>query len=156
MADVLFYWRDYKPKCMEQSTGPSTYFWHSSLRHAAKLQAGDRLWFVTSGKNIGHVIERAGFLVANWQVREVVSNPDDDPAYPAVEYRFRIVGDPSASVFFEDGILIDDVLRPAEKEISIPIGKILQKGRVLPRGTIRALKDKCGAQMALTYLRGRD
>jgi len=87
MSDVLVYWGDYKKNPAEASGG--TCRWHSNARMFAELHAGDRLWMVTSGKNLGCEAEQAGFLVAVWQVREVTPNPGDDPAYPSERYRYR-------------------------------------------------------------------
>jgi hypothetical protein len=156
MSDILFYWRDYKQNCLRQFSGEYAYYWHTNSKIMAELHAGDKLWFVTSGRNIGHTTKQAGFLVANWQVRDVVITPGDYPTYPAVEYRYRIVANPSASITFEEAIPVDHLLRPAGKDRSIGIGRFLQRPRVLSEEKVRALKEACGAQMALTYLKGRN
>jgi len=46
--------------------------WHSNTRLLGELHRGDCLWFVTWGKNPLQAAEQAGFLVAVWQVQEVV------------------------------------------------------------------------------------
>lgn len=156
MLDILFYWRDYKQNWRGQFSADNAYYWYTNSKKMAEVHAGDKLWFVTSGRNIGHTTKQAGFLLANWQVRDVVINPGDDPAYPAVEYRYRIVADPSASITFEEAIPVDHLLRPAGKDRSIGIGRFLQRPKVLSEENVRALKEACGAQMALTYLKGRN
>jgi len=76
MADVLIYWRDYRKNAEGAITA-----WHSNAKLLGALLPGDRLWFVTSGKNLRQEeAAQAGFLVAVWQVQEVKQNPGDDPA----------------------------------------------------------------------------
>ena len=77
MGDVLIYWRDYRKNTTEQYA-----CWHSNSQLLGRLMPGDRMWMVTSGKNLGHEAEQAGYLVAVWQVAQAVPNPGDDPAYP--------------------------------------------------------------------------
>ena len=86
MTDVLIYWRDFRKNAEGQITA-----WHSNAKLLGELLPGDRLWFVTSGKNLRQEAEQAGFLVAVWQVREVKENPGDDPAYPKADYSYRII-----------------------------------------------------------------
>ena len=96
MGDVLIYWRDYR----KNAEGPVS-AWHSNAKLLGELQPGDRLWFVTSGKNLRQEGDAAGFLVAVWQVQEVQPNPGDNPDYPKDEYRYRIVASGEESVNFD-------------------------------------------------------
>ena len=155
MADILLYWRDFKQDWVRQFAGEYAYFWHSNARILINLQAGDRLWLVTSGKNIGHEVQQTGFLVGIWQVREVITNPGDDPTYPKTDYRYRVVADPTASMTFEEPVLVDHILRPARRDKTVSIGRFLQGPRKLKDETIRLLKSAAGPQMAVNYLTGR-
>jgi len=83
MADLLIYWRDHAANWAYQFTGDRAFHWHSSAKCIAELQPGDRMWMVTSGRELRQEAEQAAFLVGVWAVREVIDNPDDDPAYPA-------------------------------------------------------------------------
>ena len=78
MTDVLIYWRDYRKNARRQSR-PGT----PTPKLLGELLPGDRLWFVTSGKNLRHEAEQAGFLVAVWQVQEVVAEPWRRSGLPA-------------------------------------------------------------------------
>ena len=113
MSDVLIYWRDYAANWAFRFAGERAFYWHSSAKCVAELQPGDRMWMVTSGKGLGEDAEQAAFLVGVWAVREVIDNPNDDPAYPADGYRKRVIADPSASVMLADPGPVDHILRPA-------------------------------------------
>ena len=152
MTDILLYWRDYKRNWSEQFAGGCLYYWHTNATKMLELNSGDRLWLVTSGKNIGH---EAGFLVGIWQVREVVENPADDPAYPLNTYKYRIIADPTASVMFDEPIAVDHILRPAGKDKVVSIGRFLQGPRRLRNEKVRLLKSAAGPKMIVTFLNGR-
>jgi hypothetical protein len=47
MTDVLIDRRDYR-----RSAQAGVAAWHSNAKLLGELQPGDRLWFVTSGKNL--------------------------------------------------------------------------------------------------------
>ena len=153
MTDVLIYWRDYKKNQAQAGGG---FRWHSGARMFAELHAGDRLWLVTSGKNLGNgEAPQAGFLVGVWQVREAVPNPGDDPAYPADPYRYRMVAEPSASLLFEKPVLVDHIVRPAGCDRAKAIGSFLQGPRKLKDEKVRLLRAVAGPAMARHYLTGR-
>lgn len=152
MADVLVYWRDFK-KNLDETAGD--FRWHSNARLFADLHAGDRLWMVTSGKNLGHKAEQAGFLVAVWRVRETIPNPGDDPAYPTSQYRYRVVADPTASFVLEDPVPVDHIVRPPGRDKAASIGRFLQGPRKLKDDKVRLLRAAAGPQLAIEYLAGR-
>jgi hypothetical protein len=149
MADVLVYWRDYR----KNAEGPIT-AWHSNAQLLGELLPGDRLWFVTSGKNLRQDGEQAGFLVAVWQVQEAKENPGEDPAYPRDDYRYRIVGNEAESMTFEEPILVDHILRPEGRDKAVSIGRFLQGPRKLKDQTVRLLRAAAGPKMALKWLTG--
>ena len=153
--DVLFYWRDYKQNWEEQFAEEYTYYWHTNARKMLELEAGDKLWLVTSGKNIDHEAEQAGFLVAVWQVREVIENPGDDPVYTSSDYRYRIIAEPTASIMFDEPISVDYILRPLGRDKAVSIGRYLQGARILRDEKVRQLREIAGPKMALSYLNGR-
>jgi len=153
MTDVLIYWRDYKKNQAEANVA---FRWHSSARMFGELHAGDRLWLVTSGKNLGNgEAPQAGFLVGVWQVREVVPNSGDDPAYPPDQYEHRVVADASASMLFDEPVLVDHIVRPAGCDRAKAIGSFLQGPRKLKDEKVRLLKAAAGPAMARHYLAGR-
>jgi hypothetical protein len=150
MTDVLIYWRDYR----KNASGPVA-GWHSNSQLLAKLHPGDRLWMVTSGKNLGQDAEQAGFLVAVWQVEQVVENPGDDPSYPHDEFRYRIVSNHGESIALKEPVPVDHVLRPARGNKGVSIGRYLQGPRRLDDQTVRLLRAAAGPQMALKWLKGK-
>ena len=155
MNNVLVYWRDYTRnmrECFEDERG---YYWHTNAQKMLELHAGDRLWLVTSGKNVNHQAEQAGFLVGTWQVREVVKNPADDPAYPLDDYKYRIIADPTASIMFDKPVLVDHIVRPEGRDKSVSIGRFLQGPRKLREDKVRLLKSAAGPKMIVTLLHGR-
>jgi len=155
MVDFLLYWRDYKKNWDNQSNEEHAYYWHTNAKKMLELHAGDKLWLVTSGKNVGSKAVQAGFLVGIWQVREVASNPGDDPDYSRQNYKYRIVADPTASIMFDNPVSVDGILRPAGRDKSVSIGRFLQGPRVLKDEKVRGLKELVGPKMALSYLNGR-
>jgi hypothetical protein len=148
--DVLIYWRDYR----KNTTGPVA-GWHSNSRLLAKLQPGDRFWMVTSGKSIGHEADQVGFLVAVWQVQEVIENPGDDVAYPRQDYHWRIVPNEGESINLTEPVPVDHILRPARGNKAVSIGRFLQGPRKLDDQTLRLLKTAAGPQLALHWLKGK-
>jgi hypothetical protein len=139
MTDVLLFWRDYKKNWLEQLGGERPYYWHSKARMLIHLEPGDRLWLVTSGASFGHEAGRAGFLVAIWTLEDVFQNPGDDPLYSREAYPFRVTADPAGSVVFEEPVLVDDVLRPAGRDKTVPIGRFLQGPRRIKEERLRLL-----------------
>jgi hypothetical protein len=152
MADLLIYWRDYAANWPYRQMGERAFYWHSSAKCIAELLPGDRLWMVTSGRELRQEAEQAAFLVGVWAVREVIDNPDDDPAYPAESYRKRVVADPSASVMLADPIPVDHILRPASADRALSIGRFLQGPRKLSDDKIRLLRAAAGGELAAAWL----
>jgi len=158
MADVLIYWRDYGQNCVGQRAGDEPLYWHSNAGMFCELSAGDRLWLVTSGKYLGKHREeapQAGFLLGVWQVQQVMENPGDDPGYPEVDYRYRVVADRSAALTFDEPVLVDHILRPAMRDRGISIGTFLQGPRQLKDDKVRLLRAAAGPAIAKNYLVGR-
>ena len=162
MSDVLIYWRDYaanrgtssgKASALPDDDG--VLVWHSSAKCIAELQPGDRMWMVTSGKGLREDAEQAAFLVGVWAVREVIDNPDDDPAYPTDDYRKRVVADPSGSVMLSDPVPVDHILRPAGRDRATSIGRFLQGPRVLTDEKRRLLRAAAGGELAAEWLRSK-
>jgi len=156
MTNVLIYWRHYWQNRRRQFAGERAWYWHSNARLLGHLMPGDRLWMVTSGKCLRQEVEQAGFLVAVWQVKEVVGNPDDDPAYPAHDYRYRIIADESNSQNFGDTpVLVDHIVRPPGRDKAVSIGRFLQGPRKLSDEKVRLLRAAAGPQMAQQWLTGK-
>ena len=149
MTDVLIYWRDYRKNAERPS-----WAWNTNARLLAKLEGGDRVWFVTSGRNLRQPPDQAAFLVAVWRVQEIIDNPGDDPAYPRDQYRFRVVADPGELVTFHDPVLVDHILRPDGRDRAAAIGRFLQGPRKLSEEKIRLLKAAAGPDLALKWLTG--
>ena len=105
--DILIYWRDYRQNWIRQFAGEQAYYWHSNATLLGDLTPGVRLWMVTSGKCLRQEAEQAGFLVAVWQVQQVVESPDDDPAYPAAEYKYRVIANEVESLNLDEPVLVD-------------------------------------------------
>jgi hypothetical protein len=149
MTDVLIYWRDYR-----KNASHPVWHWHSNSRLLSERQAGDGLWFVSSGKNLGLEPEQAGFLVAFWSVQEVIANPGDEPAYPPEDYRFRVVANVGEWIQFDEPVLVDHILRPEGRDKAESIGRFLQGPRKLKDQTVRLLRAAAGPKMALKWLTG--
>ena len=155
MADLLIYWRDYAANWAYQFADDRAFYWHSSAKCIAELQPGDRMWMVTSGKGLREEAEQAAFLVGVWAVREVIDNPDDDPAYPTDDYRKRVVADRSGSVMLSDPVPVDHILRPAGRDRAASIGRFLQGPRVLTDEKRRLLRAAAGGELAAEWLRSK-
>jgi hypothetical protein len=151
MTEVLVYWRDFR-KNTGQGDGLR---WHSNARIFGELLPGDRLWLVTSGQALKHEAAQAGFLVAVWQVAQVRPNPDDDPAYPAEDYQYRMTASEADSITFEQPVPVDHILRPAGRDKASSIGRFLQGPRKLSDEIVRLLRTAAGPQMAQQWLTGK-
>jgi hypothetical protein len=151
MTDVLVYWRDFRKN---QAQGDALR-WHSNARIFGELMPGDRLWLVTSGEALKHEAAQAGFLVAVWPVAQVQANPDDDPAYPAEDYQYRITASEADSITFEEPVPVDHILRPAGRDKASSIGRFLQGPRKLTDEKVRLLRAAAGPQMAQQWLTGK-
>ena len=87
-----------------------------------------------------------------WAVREMIDNPNDDPAYPTADYRQRIVADPSGSVMLDDPGAVDHLLRPPGRDRAVSIGRFLQGPRVLSDVKRRLLRAAAGGELAAAWL----
>jgi hypothetical protein len=149
MTDVLIYWRDYR-----KNAEHPTWSWNTNARFLANLKPGDRLWFVTSGKNLRINPEHAGFLVATWPIKEVIKNPGDDPAYPPEDYGHRLVADIAQLATFDQPVPVDHLVRPAQSDLAGSIGRFLQGPRKLNEQQVRLLRAAAGPDLALKWLTG--
>ena len=154
MTDVLIFWRDYRQNWIRQFAGEQAYYWHSNAKLLGDLLPGDRLWMVTSGKCLRQEAEQAGFLVAVWHVQQVVENPDDDPAYPADEHKYRVIADEVKSLNLDESVLVDHILRPEGRDRAVSIGRFLQGPRKLSEARVRLMRAAAGPQMAQKWLTG--
>lgn len=152
--DVLIYWRDYQQNWIRRFAGEQGFYWHSNARLIGRLEPGDRIWLVTSGKCLREEAAQAGFLVAVWQVRNAIENPGDDPAYPAEEYRYRVIADDIESLFLPEPVFVDHILRPEGRDKAVSIGRFLQGPRKLTDERTRLLRAAAGPQMAQSWLTG--
>ncbi|MBN1513879.1 MAG: hypothetical protein JXB13_17820 [Phycisphaerae bacterium] len=83
VVDMPICWWDCAANEAKDSPSRHAHLWHSGTQCIAELMPGDQMWMSTSGKALKHEVEQAAFLAGIWVVREVIDNPDDDPAYPA-------------------------------------------------------------------------
>ena len=134
---------------MAQSKPPC---WHSNHRVIAQLLPGDRLWVVTSGKQLGRKDESAGYLVAVWPVAQVVPNPGDDPAYPSRKYQHRILVSEAEAIQLDEPVCVDHLIRGEGYDNQIPIGRFLRGPRRLTDEKVRQLRAAAGADMAKKWL----
>ena len=110
---------------------------------------------VTSGKNLKHEAEQAGFLVATWKVKQAIANPGDDPAYPPDVYAYRVIADETESMAFAEPIAVDHLFRPIGRDKTVGIGRFLQGPRKLNDEKLRLLKAAAGPDLALKWLTGK-
>ena len=150
MTDVLIYWRDYRQNVRDDRV----HQWYSNAKLIGDLLPGDRLWMVTSRKCLRQEAEQAGFLVAVWPVEQVTDNPGDDPAYPADEYKYRVIADEVESLNLDEPVLVDHILRPAGRDRAVSIGRFLQGPRKLRDEKVRLMRAAAGPQMAQQWLTG--
>lgn len=151
MTDVLVFWRDFR----RNTASGGALRWHSNARVFGELLPGDRLWLVTSGQALQHEAEQAGFLVAVWQVAQVQANPNDDPAYPTDDYKFRLTASEVESITFDQPVPVDRILRPSGRDKASSIGRYLQGPRKLTDEKVRLLRAAAGPQMAQQWLTGK-
>ena len=150
MTDVLAYWKTYQP---ETARGEYLY-WHSNHRMFGTLLPGDRLWVVTSGKSLGRADESAGYLVAVWPVAHVMQNPGDNAAYPARKFQYRVLVNAVEAMHFDRPVCVDAVIRRAEYDTDVSVGRFLRGPRRLSDEKVRQLRSAAGADMAHKWLTG--
>ena len=153
MTDVLIYWRDYRRIGAMPVT--RAWQWHSKAKVLGILQPGDHLWMVTSGENLRQEAKQAAFLVAIWMVKKVITNPNDDPTYPAENYTFRVIADKKKSVVLDPPPPVDRILREVGQDREVSIGRFLQGPRRIKDETLRLLRAAAGPELALRWLTGR-
>jgi len=153
MTDVLVYWRDYTPDGIRPSAEERVWHWPTSSKVLGHLRSGDRVWFVTSGRNVGQEARQAGFLVAIGTVAEVVEDHGHDSGCRQGDGRYRISLDEPESFGF-DPVLVDHLLRPEGRDASIPIGRFVSVPRRLNEQLVRKLRAAAGPELALRYLTG--
>ena len=147
MTEVLIYNKAYSKA--------ESFCWHSNASVFGTLIVGDRLWVVTSGKTIDREPTTAAFLVAVWQVSEVVDNPDDDPRFPARKFAHRVVVSETDSVTLHDPVNVDNLIRPDDADQGKSIGSFLRMPRKLDESKIRQLKAAAGSEIAMRWLTGK-
>lgn len=148
MTDVLVYSKDFQPT-------NDLHYWHSNASVFGSLIVGDRLWVVTSGKAIDRKPTSAAYLVAVWQVLEVIENPDDDPNFPARKFAHRVIGSDTDSVTFHDPVNVDNLIRPDDADQETAIGRFLRMPRRLGESQLRQLKAAAGSELAMRWLTGK-
>jgi hypothetical protein len=151
MTDILVFWRDFR----KNTAHKDALQWHSNARVFGELLPGDRVWLVTSGQALKHEAEQAGFLVAVWQVAQVQPNSDDDPAYPAEDYQYRLTASEAESITFDQPVPVDYILRPSGRDKASSIGRFLQGPRKLTDEKVRLLRAAAGPLMAQQWLTGK-
>ena len=82
-------------------------------------------------------------------------NPDDDPAYPAEDYQYRVTANEVESITFDMPVPVDHILRPSGRDKANSIGRFLQGPRKLTDEKVRLLRAAAGAQMAQQWLTGK-
>jgi len=141
MSDILVYWRDYRANSAKE---PGAFLpWHSSAAVMGRLQTGDRLWMVTSGRIARFEPASAGFLVEVRRVQQVIENLGEDPAYPRDRYCYRVLA-ARDSESPPVPLLVDDIIRPANSSMQVSIGSLLQGPRQLSAERIKALTHLLG------------
>ena len=140
MTDLLVYWRDYQRNVAAADLHTPLRRWHSSSRYFAALEAGNRLWLVTSGDGLGLLPRHAAFLVGVWRIERLCENPGDDPAYPTDRYRYRALATDSTVPAARLPVCVDEIVRPRGSAEQVPIGRLLQGPRRLSAETIARLE----------------
>jgi hypothetical protein len=150
MTDVMIYWKDYRP----EKAQCETLWWHSNHRVFTDLLPGDRLWVVTSGKSLGRDDESTGYLIAVWPVAKVMRNPGDHPDYPARKYQHRVLVNDVEAMHLDQPVCVDHIIRRAEYDQDVSVGRFLRGPRRLSDEKIRQLRSAAGADLAHKWLTG--
>ena len=92
-------------------------------------------------------------------VRRVLFNKmfggrQDDPAYPKMDYHYRVVASDEGSVVLDEPVLVDHIVRPEGSDKAASIGRYLQGPRKLDDQKVRLLRTAAGPKMALKWLTG--
>jgi hypothetical protein len=148
VTDVLVY----SPNYREGTAKARARQWHSNHRVFGDLVPGDRLWVVTSGRSLGPENASAGYLVAVWPVAQVVSNPGDDPEYPARKYQHRVLVNEVEAIHLDQPVCVDHIVRGTGYDERIPVGRFLRGPRRLTDEKVRQLRSAAGADLARKWL----
>ena len=147
MADALVYRPDYSKSPANEDAAR----WHSNHRIFSDLLPGDRLWVMTSGKNLGLPDQSAGYLVGMWPVAAIIENPGDNPDYPAPKYQHRVLVSETEAIHLDEPVCVDHLIRGEGYDSQIPIGRFLRGPRRLTDKKVRRL-GMGGAEMARKWL----
>ncbi len=148
MTDVMVYDKDYRPDVAQGETP----CWHSNHRVFTDLLPGDRLWVVTSAKNLGREDKSAGYLVAVWPVVQVIQNPGDDSAYPARKYQYRILVNEVEAIRLNEPVCVDPIVRGEGFDKELSVGRFLRGPRRLSDEKVRQLLAVAGGNLAYHWL----
>ena len=140
MADYGIYWKNFARES-NQGDWPCTRWWTNSDR-LGRCANGGRLWLFTSGVKCGMADEKAAYLVELFTVDEVETDRGGDSGYPAEEFRFLIRGREARCVAVHPPLSVDDVLRPPEYPVTLPVGTILQSPRKLREDVLLRLVER--------------
>jgi hypothetical protein len=150
MADYLIY----STSCSNAKAIRPGLIPYSNAKLVAKIRPEDRIWVIISGASLRRLERQAAFLVGIWEVGGVRDNPNDDPDFPKNEYRFKIEVEDHGSIIFDDPVLVDHLLRPEGRDLSIPIGRFVSVPRQLNEQLVRKLRAAAGPELALRWLTG--
>lgn len=94
MTGVLIFGGEYRANRVDQFVGEQADCWRSNSKIVGKLEPGDKVWPVTSGKSLGLDSDAsASYLVGLWMVADVTNIPGDNPTYASAEFGYRMIAD---------------------------------------------------------------
>ena len=141
MTNVLLFWKNYASD-LKRHGEEALSSWHSNSGIVGKLQEGDQIWLVSSGKILKLQPESAGFLIAIVQVVRVEGNRMDAGSYSSENFKYRVIFDQEKTRLLEPPINIDEILRPADRDETIPIGRFLQGPRKIKDERLTAIEKQ--------------
>ena len=136
--DFGVYWAYFKRDTKDEWP-VTTWLTNSSL--LSKAEAGDRLWLFTSGANAGMSEEQAGYLVEIFTVAEVQGGAYESD-YPVPQFGHRLIADRSRTVAVDPPILVDDLFRSPQHEVTLSAGNFLQAPRKLKQELLVSLVQR--------------
>ncbi len=123
MADFRVFWRDF---VRETRLGIWPCLgWRTNAERLGSSSPGDRVWIFTDGARCQMENDNAGYLVEILTVARVVDEGSDEGR------RYLVEGKPKRCLMVDPPLLVDEIVRPPERDRSVPIGTFLQGARCL-------------------------
>jgi hypothetical protein len=126
--------------------------WLTNNARLRSLRRGSRLWLLVSGDACGHNDSKT-YLAEVLCVETIGHNPDYEPELPAGERNPRFAIDGNHYVEIDPPLLVEDIIFPDGRDLSVHVGMRLQTPCEMDPSTVRALEARLKKERPEQYRR---